>query len=140
MSTPKERKLNLFSSRLKTLRGERTKAEFSREIGVSPPLYHQWENGATPTFDKAVLIATKCGVSVEWLLTGVENTAGNRLSASYALRQLENANAGGPACQNCDNMAKQINELRAELREARGVIRDMSASLAALTSMPKGVK
>ncbi len=70
MSTQKLRELNLFQDRLIQLRGSRTKAEFARFIGVSAPLYHQWEGGATPTYNKAVLIAQKCDVPVEWLLNG----------------------------------------------------------------------
>lgn len=71
MSTLKVSELNLFSDKLKYLRGKRTKAAFARDIGVSPPLVHQWENGATPTVDKAGLIARACNVTVEWLMNGV---------------------------------------------------------------------
>lgn len=70
MSTPKSSELNLFKDRLRSLRGSKSKAAFAREIGVSPPLYHQWENGSKPTIDKAALIADKCNVTVEWLLNG----------------------------------------------------------------------
>ena len=70
MSTPKSSELNLFKDRLRSLRGSRSQAAFAREIGVSAPLYHQWENGAKPTIDKAALIAGKCNVTVEWLMNG----------------------------------------------------------------------
>ena len=71
MSTTKSREINFsFRKRLAGLRGNRSKAEFARFIGVSAPLYHQWENGATPTYNKALLIADKCGVSIDWLLGG----------------------------------------------------------------------
>ena len=61
-----------ISDRLVLLRGNRTKAEFARLIGVSAPLYHQWENGQVPTGEKALLIAEKTGTTVDYLLTGKE--------------------------------------------------------------------
>lgn len=58
----------LFSGRLKLLRGVRSKADFAREIGVSAPLYQNYENGRIPASDKLLLIAQKTGKTVDWLL------------------------------------------------------------------------
>jgi transcriptional regulator with XRE-family HTH domain len=58
----------LFFHRLETLRGQRSKAAFCRDIGVSPPLYQKWAGGSIPGGDKLKLIAKAGGVSVEWLL------------------------------------------------------------------------
>ena len=58
----------LFFTRLETLRGQRSKAAFCRDIGVSPPLYQKWAGGSIPGGDKLKLIAKAGGVSVEWLL------------------------------------------------------------------------
>jgi transcriptional regulator with XRE-family HTH domain len=58
----------LFFSRLESLRGQRSKASFCRDIGVSQPLYQKWAGGSIPGGDKLKLIAKAGGVSVEWLL------------------------------------------------------------------------
>ncbi|MGI5868659.1 MAG: helix-turn-helix domain-containing protein [Kiritimatiellia bacterium] len=62
-----------FFDRLERLRGKRTKAGFSREIGVSPPLYQKWASGSIPGGDKLNSISKATGKSVEWLLTGKES-------------------------------------------------------------------
>lgn len=67
--------LNNFSERLKMLRGNQSKADFARFLGVSAPLYQRYEEGRTPRSDILSLIATKCNKTVEWLLTGKEGVA-----------------------------------------------------------------
>ncbi len=75
MSTVKLSELKSFSERLETLRGNATKAAFAAKIGVSAPLYAQWMNGATPTYEKVRLIAKRLNVTADWLLTGREGVS-----------------------------------------------------------------
>lgn len=66
---------NDFSSRLISLRGNKKKAEFARELGIPAPMYHRYENGQVPQYDNLKVISSKTGRSVEWLLTGREDGA-----------------------------------------------------------------
>lgn len=68
MSTQNINECRLFSERLKTLRGSRNKAVFSRELGISAQTYQHYENGRIPRSDILSDIARLCDVSVEWLL------------------------------------------------------------------------
>ncbi len=64
----------IFSRRLKTLRGQRTKSAFARFLGIqSPSTYHYYENGRVPHSQLVKNIADKCGVTVDWLLGRTEN-------------------------------------------------------------------
>jgi len=122
MSNVKSSELNLFSRRLKFLRGQKTQAAFARKLGVSAPLYHQWENGATPTMEKLLLIASKCDVPIDWLLSGVDDK--RPLSIESSGEFLSKAAA-------YDDCVARIHNLEEELHEARAVIRDQAAALAA---------
>jgi transcriptional regulator with XRE-family HTH domain len=126
MSITKLSELNLLKDRLIHLRGSRKKAEFARFIGVSPPLYHQWEAGSKPTYDKAALIARVCNVSLEWLLNGSSSPP----AASQVMSK--NTRIDGPAdCKRCGDKDAELDVLRIELRDARSVIRDQASALAA---------
>jgi len=59
---------DIFAERLKTLRGNRNKAEFSREIGIPAPMYHRYENGQIPKENNLRVISDHCGVTIDWLL------------------------------------------------------------------------
>jgi len=61
----------LFAARLKELRGNRSKAEFARDLGIPAPMYHRYETGQVPKSDNLRVIATKCDTTVDWLLGGV---------------------------------------------------------------------
>jgi hypothetical protein len=69
----------LFSERLKTLRGDLSKAEFARKIGVSAPVYQRYEEGRVPRASTLSVIADRCGVAIEYLLC---DTPGLALHAS----------------------------------------------------------
>ena len=128
MSNVKSSVLNLFSRRLKFLRGQKTQAAFARKLGVSAPLYHQWENGATPTMEKLLLIASKCDVTIDWLLSGVDDKRPLNIESSGEF--LSKAAA-------YDDFVARIHNLEEELHEARAVIRDQAAALAsALAAKP----
>ena len=59
---------DFFSARLKTLRGDRNKAAFSRFLGIPAPMYHRYERGQVPQKDNLRVISEKCGVTIDWLL------------------------------------------------------------------------
>lgn len=137
MSTPKLSNLNTFFERLNFLRGDRSKACFSKEIGISPPLFSQWEKGATPTYDKVSLISDRLGVTAEWLLTGRAGVTPAQLKESAETgkpiaeieRENEAAMLKGAAktdtaeepvngCASCIELRKEVNFLRSALTSA----------------------
>lgn len=61
-----------FSDRLRLIRGDRTQAEFARELGIPAPMYHRYERGQVPKSDNLRVIAEKCDTTVDWLLTGID--------------------------------------------------------------------
>ncbi len=65
---------NLFSDRLKALRGDRKKAEFSRFLGVSAPDYQRYENGRMPRADVLSAISARLNMTVDELLSGNSQT------------------------------------------------------------------
>ena len=65
----------LFSDRLKELRGNQSKADFARLLGIPAPMYHRYENGQIPQYDNLRVIAKHGKRSVEWLLTGKEGVS-----------------------------------------------------------------
>ncbi len=70
----------LFSERLRLLRGARTKAEFSRELGIPAPMYHRYEAGQVPKETNLRVIADRGGVTVDWLLGRGDDGTGATLS------------------------------------------------------------
>ena len=70
-STPKG---NVFSGRLKKLRGDRSKAEFARFLGFLAPVYQRYECGRIPSANNLSVIASRCSVTVEWLLGNESHT------------------------------------------------------------------
>jgi transcriptional regulator with XRE-family HTH domain len=58
----------LFAERLKALRGDLSKAEFARKIGVSSPVYQRYEEGRIPRANTLSVIAERCGIRIEDLL------------------------------------------------------------------------
>ena len=62
-------KLPIFTKRFRTLRGERTQAEFADFLEISRPTVGFYENGERLP-DAAVLarICKKCSISADWLL------------------------------------------------------------------------
>ena len=57
-----------FVQRLVSLRGNRSKAAFSRAIGLAPQVYQRYEDGRVPSPDILAKIADRCCVSVDYLL------------------------------------------------------------------------
>lgn len=62
----------LFSKNLRKVRGERTQAEFSKELGIAATSLSAYErNAKNPSLAVAINVAQKCGVSLDWLC-GIE--------------------------------------------------------------------
>ena len=52
------------------LHGQRGKASFAKQLGISPSTYSYYEGGRVPPADVLVRIADLAGVDLRWLLTG----------------------------------------------------------------------
>ena len=52
------------------IRGQRGKADFARDLGISPSTYNYYEDDRVPPADVLVRIADRAGVDLRWLLTG----------------------------------------------------------------------
>jgi transcriptional regulator with XRE-family HTH domain len=61
-----------FVERLVALRNGRSKADFARFLGLPAPVYQRYEEGRIPSADNLTVIATKCAVSVDYLLGRAE--------------------------------------------------------------------
>lgn len=59
-----------FHRRLEAAMTGQSVQKFAEKCGISAPLLRKYVNGSMPGFDKAVLMAEKAGVSIEWLATG----------------------------------------------------------------------
>ena len=59
-----------IANRIRQLRGLLTQREFAEKIGVQQQIVSFVENGTMPGADILILISEKCGVSIDWLLTG----------------------------------------------------------------------
>ncbi|MCZ6782345.1 MAG: helix-turn-helix domain-containing protein [Proteobacteria bacterium] len=56
--------------RIAQIRGGRSQRQFARELGVFQQNVNRYENGTTPHTDFLITLATKEGVSLDWLLLG----------------------------------------------------------------------
>jgi transcriptional regulator with XRE-family HTH domain len=56
--------------RLASVRGERSQRQFARDLGVFQQNVNRYESGTTPHTDFLITLATKEGVSIDWLLLG----------------------------------------------------------------------
>ncbi len=56
--------------RIAQIRGVRSQRQFARELGVFQQNVNRYENGTTPHTDFLITLATKEGVSLDWLLLG----------------------------------------------------------------------
>ena len=52
------------------VRGDRSQRQFARELGVFQQNVNRYENGTTPHTDFLLTLATKEGISLDWLLLG----------------------------------------------------------------------
>jgi hypothetical protein len=56
--------------RIAQVRGDRSQRQFARDLGVFQQNVNRYENGTTPHTDFLITLATKEGVSLDWLLLG----------------------------------------------------------------------
>jgi transcriptional regulator with XRE-family HTH domain len=71
---------NLFSTRLSTLRGDRTKQQFANTLGIPQNTYLRYEDAkdtTLPKIDVLAQIAKRCGVSADWMLGLDDNEPSN---------------------------------------------------------------
>lgn len=66
----------VFATRLVQLRGDRTKQQFARYLGITQPTYLRYEDKddeTLPKIDVLLRISKTCGVSADWLLGNTNN-------------------------------------------------------------------
>lgn len=59
-----------FRRRLAAVRGDRSQRQFAQELGVFQQNVNRYENGTMPHTDFLMTLATKEGISLDWLLLG----------------------------------------------------------------------
>ena len=59
-----------FVKRLRLVRGNRSQAQFARDLNVFQQNINRYENGTLPHVDFLFTLAHAEGVSVDWLLLG----------------------------------------------------------------------
>jgi transcriptional regulator with XRE-family HTH domain len=111
VSTEKLRECDFFSERLKTLRKDSNKAEFSRFLGIPAPMYHRYEQGQIPKEGNLRVIANRCGVTIDWLL-GRDDSPPQTISAELhhrgvvKLQKGHKTAKGSTSPQGCCEVAK----------------------------------
>ena len=65
-----ERQKKMLAERLAQIRGPRSQRQFARDLGVFQQNVNRYESGTTPHTDFLITLATKEGVSIDWLLLG----------------------------------------------------------------------
>ena len=74
MKTDATAKLPVFARRFRELRGERSQAKFSEDLGISRPTIGFYENGdRVPDALTLKIISEKCNVPSDWLIGLAEN-------------------------------------------------------------------
>lgn len=120
----------ILSERLALLRGNRSKRSFCKQIGVSSPqTYQHYENGRIPSSDTHVMIAERCGVTVDWLL----GHGGDTPSEAAAARQA-GADPPLPGCR-----YPEACDLPAELAAMRSEMAAMAAQIKTLCDVLSGL-
>ncbi|NCC62201.1 MAG: XRE family transcriptional regulator [Verrucomicrobiae bacterium] len=80
--------MNFFGDRLKSLRGNKTQAEFAEFLSInSAQTYGRYEKGRIPDAETLGVIANRCGCSVDWLLGRSDNQNGE--PKSFACEEKE---------------------------------------------------
>jgi len=62
-----------FVKRLRMVRGNRSQAQFARDLGVFQQNINRYEHGTLPHVDFLIALARAENVSVDWLLMGRGN-------------------------------------------------------------------
>ncbi len=139
MSTEKITERQLFSDRLKILRGTRRKSVFSRELGLSAPVYQRYEEGRIPSSDNLSVIAERCNVTVDWLLGRDDSPPPQPAAEPHAALVREAPSAYGQAGQcrypaDCD-LPGQIAELREDYAAMQATLAKMAGQIETVTGL-----
>lgn len=60
-----------FKDRLRTLRGQESKADFAKKIGINPSTLGNYEQGQSlPNIEVITRLCEECSVSSDWLIFG----------------------------------------------------------------------
>lgn len=134
MSTEKITERKVFSERLKTLRDTRRKSEFSRFLGIPPPVYQRYEEGRIPNAENLSVIAQRCGVTVDWLL-GRERTdtgkAGGVPAASPSIVRED-------PCHYPGTLPSEVAAIRERLSAMEADMHTMAAQMQTITGLLSG--
>ncbi len=76
--------------------GPRGKAQFAKQLGISPSTYDYYESTRTPPADVLVRIAEVAGVDIGWLLTGQADSEGRPSAGHPVVRRAAALMAGKP--------------------------------------------
>lgn len=99
----------IFSTRLKSLRGNESQKAVAARLGVAQQTYGGWEMGQRePSFTALRGIALAFGVSADWLLGLSDVRSGGGVSQSIAASPHASNVAGGaaPSCRDCPTVAR----------------------------------
>lgn len=130
---------DLFSERLKSLRGSKSKSEFARLLGLTAQVYQRYEDGRVPRADTLSVIAERLNVSVRWLLSGEEVSpngvtdsgleAASRQGERVAIREDRDDAYGSPSSLRRENSELRERISASERREAEllAIIRNLTA-------------
>lgn len=66
----KKRAKKNLPGRIAKVRGDRSQRQFARDLGVFQQNVNRYENGTTPHTDFLITMASKEGISLDWLLMG----------------------------------------------------------------------
>lgn len=87
-----------FSSRLRTLRGEASQAEFAAKIGTKQTTYSSWERGIKePSLEVTAEISRLFGVSVDWLLGLTDDPTPRKSSGGVHINGVSHSVVNGHA-------------------------------------------
>lgn len=118
-----------IASRLKALRGHLSQKDFSEKIGVPFRTYQYYESGIRAPKGKVLAqIAERCGVTVDWILTGL-----TRLTAARADRVTE------PAASYLDDVTRKVLQMMDQMtgEEKRTVLKYVQAQKHLVEEMKK---
>ena len=106
---------NLFTKRLRELRGNLSQDDFALKIGTKQTTLSNWERGfREPNFNGLILISTSCEVSADWLL----GLTDDRVVASGFGGDAEKA-----------EYQKKLSDLEAENISLKGEVRGLQFAL-----------
>jgi len=130
-----------FGERLRALRGQHSKAEFARLLGLSAQDYHRYEDGRMPRADTLMEIAKRRGVAVDWLIGAVSSHDPSALpSGAHEQPTTQTVQQNHQNCRfpsNCD-LVQELASHRAalaQMQEQLNTLPQLQAQLNTLTQL-----